>query len=171
MGSYTAHLFVGGSHQNHGGITAQKILYLSENSRPGLVIEGEKDGDEKVWIPTLENTIEDALLMISVYFLNDSKVMDRLKKLFDLNSESHVELYEVFTLEQRADLYALNREVLKNYRGLKVVLTILDGSLFRGQISTLKNYEIDMEVCLSVYSRSYSEWSGEVVVNGNLDEI
>ena len=169
MGSFTAQLLVGGSHRNHGGTTAENMLFLSENSRPALVVEGEKDLEQKVWIPTLEKAIEDAMLMVSAYILKDSKVEDKLKNYVDLSSADHVEFYEVFTEEQREELYALNREVLKDYGGLKVVFTILDGSLLRGQLSNLKNYEIDMEVCLSVYSRFYSEWRGEVVINGSLD--
>ena len=71
--------------------------------------------------------------------------------------------------EARQELYLLSRRVLKKHQGLKVVFTILDGSLFKNSIAVLKEYEIDMEVCISVYQRFYSAWHSEVVVYGDLD--
>ncbi len=45
MASFTAYMMVGGSHPNHGGVTGETVVYLSENGRPALVFGlPEEDG-------------------------------------------------------------------------------------------------------------------------------
>ncbi len=167
MASYTAQFLIGSSHPNHGGIILFDRIYLSENGRPVFILEIDKGNKEEKWIPTIEGALEDALLMIGVYLLKDEVLVKEVSNYIPLNQQEMVELYEIEDKNLK-DLYSLNRTVFKKY-GLKIVLTILDGSLLRGQITVLKNYQVDMEVCLPVYSRVYSEWRGEVIESGDLD--
>ena len=167
MGTYSAQIIVGTPHPNHGGIIPDKVINLSENSRPALVLK--EDDKERVWIPTLENTIEDALLIVAYFVVKDEEALDALKSIKDVTGEEHLEMYETFTDEQREKLYMANRKALGKYEDLKVVVTVLEGSLLRQQLPVLKQYNIDMEVCLSIYSRTYSRWRDEVIVSGSLD--
>jgi len=167
LGTYSAQIIVGTPHPNHGGIIPDKVINLSENSRPALVLK--EDDKERVWIPTLENTIEDALLMVAYFVVKDEEALDALKGIKDVTGEEHLEMYEAFTDEQREKLYMANRKALGKYEDLKVVVTVLEGSLFRQQLPVLKQYDVDMEVCLSVYSRTYSRWRDEVILTGSLD--
>jgi len=171
MASFTAYMMVGGSHPNHGGITGETAVYLSENGRPALVFgQPDEEGSYKnVWIPTLEDPVEDALLFISACILQNEVILEELGKHLGSSGLDYVEMYELCTNEERHELYRLNRNVLKKHQGLKVVFTILEGSLFKGVIGVLKEYDIDMEVCLSVYHRFYSPWRNEIVVHGDLD--
>jgi hypothetical protein len=168
MSSNSAQIFVGMTHPNSGGIILDKTIWLSENGRPALILK-EGEGEERVWIPTLENTIEDALLMISNCIVKAEEALRALKEINDITSEKHVEIYEAFTEEQREKLYLANRKALGKYNDLKIVVTVLEGSLFRSQLPILEQYDIDMEVCLSIYSRTYSEWQEKVVINGSLE--
>ena len=171
MAAYTAYLLIGGAHQNQDGIIADKMVYLSENGRPAQVLDTPKGGDERgpVWTPTLEDPIEDALLYVSACVLEEEQVLKSLAEHFGEEGKRYVEMYELCSKEERKGLYRLNRERLKEYESLKVVFTILQGSVFRKNIPVLKNYEFDMEVCLSIYERLYSHWKGEVVITGDLD--
>lgn len=78
-------------------------------------------------------------------------------------------MYETFNKGQLQELYEANRKALGKYNNVKVVFIVLEGSLFRGQLSVLNHYDIDMEVCLSIYSRTYSEWRVGVVESVSLD--
>jgi len=167
LGSYSAQIIVGTPHPNHGGIIPDKFINLSENSRPALVLK--EEDKERVWIPTLENTIEDALLMVAYFVVKDEEALDALKSIKDVTGEEHLEMYETFTDEQREKLYMANRKALGKYEDLKIVVTVLEGSLFKKQLPVLEHYDFDMEVCLSIYSRTYSRWRDEVIVTGSLD--
>ena len=171
MASITAYMMIGGSHPNHGGMIGDKIVYLSENSRPALILghPGEEGSNKNIWIPTLENPLEDALLFVSACILQNEVILEELEEHLDEAGLNYVEMYELCSGEARQELYFLNRSVLKKHQGLKVVFTILDGSLFKSSIAVLKEYEIDMEVCISVHQRFYSPWRNEVVVYGDLD--
>ncbi len=168
ISSNSAQIIVGMAHKNSGGIIFDKMIWLSENGRPALILK-ESEGKERIWIPTLENTIEDALLMIAIFVVKDEEELETLKEINDVTADEHVEIYEAFTEDQRNRLYLANRKALGKYNDLKIVLTVLDGSSFRNQLPVLEHYDINMEVCLSVYSRTYSEWQEKVVVNGSLD--
>ena len=76
MGTYTGQILIGRGHPNHDGIIPNAQMFVSENSRPVLIMVDIPDrtgGEGRIgyvgWIPTLENPIDDALLMISVYYL------------------------------------------------------------------------------------------------------
>ena len=168
MSAYTAQIIVGMSHPSNDGINPDKIIWLSENGRPALILK-ESESEERIWIPTLENTIEDALLMVSNLVVKDEEALGAIKEIHDITAEEHLEMHEVFTEEQRNKLYLANRKALSKYDNLKIVVVVLEGSIFRRQLPVLEHYDIDMEACLSIYSRTYSEWQNKVVVNGSLD--
>ncbi|UMZ73723.1 hypothetical protein [Natranaerofaba carboxydovora] len=65
-------------------------------------------------------------------------------------------------------MYQVNKEVLKKYKGLKVAISVFEGSHLKTQLPLLEEYEVDMEVCTPIYDRFYNQWQGEVVVEGRL---
>lgn len=188
MGTYTGQILIGFGHPNHDGIIPNAQMFVSENSRPVLVLVDIPDrsgGEGPIgyvgWIPSLEYPIDDALLMISVYHLaGGSRNIPELDELvqkvnsclgdIDLRHAAPPELYSFFTPEQRQRLYDLNQKILKeNFGGLKLVLTVFDDCLLMHQLPRLKDYGINFEVSLTVYSRLTSMWSPGIHEQGDLE--
>ena len=174
MATLTAQILVGTSHQNHGGIGPTHFLFLSENSQPAWVLVPENifsPGDDKItkvtWIPTIENMLEDALLMIAINVLKDKEISELAKKHFKRDVHGSLSLYEDIDPAALKTLYQKCRKIKNRY---KIVLTVLEGSSIRGQLKVLKNYGIDMEVCIPLYFSTYSAWTNEVITMGSLDE-
>ena len=192
MGTYTGQILIGTGHRNHDGIIPDAQMFLSENSRPVLVLvdspsRGVRRGGIGYvgWIPTLEHPIDDALLMITVYHLARQSSgqgsgipdLDELVRRvnsclgsYDLRNDPPPELYSTFTPEQRQELYALNLKIMnEHFGGLKLLLTVLDDSLLMHQLPRLKDYGINFEVCFTVYSRLTSMWSPGVHEKGDIE--
>lgn len=143
MATTTAIILVGNTHQNDFGIIPTHLIQLTENSRPALIL---KDIDGKyetiVIIPTLENTVDDIYLMIATFIL---KKIKPAKELNDPHGES---LYDLFTDEERFNLYKNALEVFQT-NNVKVVFNILDGSHLLSQITSMKKYPNDFEITQS----------------------
>ena len=173
MATLTAQILVGTSHQNHGGIGPTHFLFLSENSQPAWVLVPENifsPGDDKItkvtWIPTIENMLEDALLMIAINVLKDKEITELSKKHFKRDVHGSLSLYEDIDPAALKTLYQKCRQLKNRY---KIVLTVLEGSSIRGQLKVLKNYGIDMEVCTPLYFRTYSAWKNKIITMGSLN--
>jgi len=74
MASLIAQILIGCPHPNHDRINTTHYLFLSENDRPGWVLVDQNISQEDrsslpkiTWIPTVENMLEDALLMVSYH--------------------------------------------------------------------------------------------------------
>src|SRR5690554_6680116 len=92
MGTFTAQILIGKNHPYDGGIhSITHTLFLSENSRPTWVLknEGAKKKDSIIWITTVENMLEDGLLMLGVYVLKDEKLLKMKEKYFLNKSEKY----------------------------------------------------------------------------------
>jgi hypothetical protein len=154
MATLTANILVGKSHTYDGGIQPTHQLFLSENSMPAwilmpnnlLSIPSPDDISEKViWHPTLENMLEDALLMIALYVLRDADVQSAARQYFQWNNESRVEVYRIDP-EHRIMLYAMCRKLTQRY---KVVVSVFLGSSIAKHLSMLKEYDMEAEICKS----------------------
>lgn len=170
MATYTAQILVGTGHPNHDGIYPSHCLYLSENSRPAWVLlpvhNGNQAGDAKVtWIPTLENTLEDALLMIAIHVIKDPEITRMASGFFSSQQNNWVVMYEDVTPEQRQQLYQRCRQMENTY---KLVLTVLRGSTLADQLKVLAHYQMDVEVCTPSYVRLYSRWLDQTRMEGQL---
>lgn len=177
MGTLTAQLLFGGSHPYHGGLTPSIQMFVSENSRPALILGpvsifhlGRRDPSHSSrWVPTLENTLHDAMLMVSVYILSREyqdderfeKLLDKMNRCVDLgigqSGGGPLELYSTFTPEQLDRLYALNKSIIRNRYGFKVMVSLLEreqGSLIQHQIRQLLDYGFTVEVLRSRPLRS-----------------
>jgi len=174
MSTVTAQILVGRAHQNHGGIEPTHYLFLTENSKPAWFVFSadvffkENHKTNKItWIPTTDNKLEDALLMIAIHILKDKEICKLSKKYFRNKSAERVEVYEDIDKKDRHKLYEKCRAI-KNI--FKIVLTALESSSILYQIKILENYKMDVEVCTPQYTRSYSGWIGETRIKGTLEE-
>ena len=161
MGTMTAQILIGTPHQNHGGITPTHCLYLSENSRPAWILVPQNIFIEKedqnygkiVWIPTLENMLEDALLMIGLHVVQDEKIKNLAEKCFHNESPEHAALYEDIKKEDLENLYALSRQMGNRF---KIIISVFRESSIMPQLKMLEKYRMDVEMCTPTYSRLYS---------------
>lgn len=168
MGTFSAQFLIGSPHPYSGGIIPDYRIYLSENSRPALVLKKESEGSSlKTWVPTLERTLEDALLMISAYVLQDEEILKGFEGL--LEKKDFIELYEDLKVEKINELYNINKKVIKKYGNLKVIISIFEDSLIRSQIPVLKDYQVELEVCVPVYSAFFSPMEKEMKFRGSLE--
>jgi len=154
MGTLTAQILVGSAHLYHGGINPSHIIYLSENDRPAWILVNEhifskKTGEKITWIPTLEHTLEDALLMIAIYAVKDSRICEMAKKFFGCGINHKLELYKDTKPQDREQLYQKCREIDFIGYGCKIVITILKGSSLQNAVDILKSYKIEAEICSS----------------------
>lgn len=172
MGTFTSQILIGQKHSYEGGlINISHILYLSENDRPAWVLTSANIEDQrsrlkkKVWIPTLENMLEDALLMIGLYVLKDEKLVKLAKQSLQYPDSDYIELYKDIDSDQLQELYIQARKIEASH---KIVLSVFHGSSIMAQLPVLKDYRNDIEVCSSVYRKERSVWSGEYGFCGEL---
>lgn len=173
MGTFTAQILIGSSHLNHRGIIPTHKIYLSENSKPALIlvsenIEGDHVNEKTVWIPTLENTLDDAMLMISYHIIKDKQIIKKIDQTFKGKNINYRMLYDDFTEEDRLALYELNKKIVKEYQTLTVVLSIFGDSQITDSYKHLSYYDINKTVCKSIYTRQYSDWDEKWHETGEL---
>jgi hypothetical protein len=173
MGIITAQILIGEAHPNHGGIYPTHVLYLSENSRPSwiltehnILVESTRNPKPIIWNPTVENMLEDALLMISHYVTKNPQITAMVNQKLNNRKEPWVQLYEVFEKEELAQLYAINKELSSRY---KLVINVFEGSTILHQLKVLEQYGMEVEVTIPVYSRSFSMWRNQIVIKGSLN--
>lgn len=151
MATFTASIVAGSSHPNDGGIHPRTIAWLSENDRPAWVLERKSD-DQRTWIPTVEDMLEDGLLLVLAHGL---KLPELRAELPSSLNETYAELYDVDEAV-RKQLYEACRK-LPNCT--KVVVTVLSGSTILRQLPVLDSYNFDVEVCTPAFVRAFSRWS------------
>jgi hypothetical protein len=173
MGTMTAQFLIGHSHMYEGGIIPSHQLFLSENGRPAWIlrpIEQSVSGGgikEKpvVWIATLENMLEDALLLIGLHVLQDKETRQMAKDLIGWNNEEYLELYS-FAEEDRADLYSFVEKRLRNLNtSLKLTLNIFNGSSMLSRWKALQSYPFEVEVTLPRFERHWNPFSQQMVTH------
>lgn len=173
MATLTAQILIGSPHPNHGGLNPTHYLFLSENSRPAFVLHGHSaSGEDKsdagtiTWIPTIENMLEDALLMIAICVCKSPDIVELAKNFCPGIEADWIEVYSALEEPERKQLYLKCR----NMSGFpKIIISVFRGSTIEGQLSELTQYGMDVEVCAPVYSREYSDWANETNVQGSLD--
>lgn len=151
MATLTAQILVGSSHPNHGGIAPSHYLFLSENSRPAWMLvrqnlfSGKGAGGGRItWIPTVEDMLEDGLLMVAVHAVKVGPVIDLMKEYRPRIRPLRLEMYEDFEPAQRQALYRACREHLT---APKLIVSVFEGSSIARRLSILKKYMCEIEVC------------------------
>lgn len=173
MATFTAQLLIGSKHSYDGGmINISHSLYLSENSRPAWVLsptdlinEQEQKQPNITWIPTLENMLEDALLMIGIYVLKEKNLITLSQKYFKNLNKNFIELYGDIQSDHLHELYKQARLIESCH---KIIVSVFQGSSLIKQLPVLKNYQNDIEVCQSIYLKEYSLWSKQFEERGDI---
>ncbi|CAN5827482.1 hypothetical protein BH24BAC1_BH24BAC1_10920 [soil metagenome] len=156
MATTTATIFVGHAHQNGSGINPTHFIQFTENDRPALIlrdIEGKEE--RKVIIPTVENTIEDIFLLITVFIL---KMVKPSKEIHNFNRAT---IYDILDENERKELYKKSIDILKSNR-IKVVINILDDSHLLSLIEQIKKYPNDYEITMPSLKKEFNAWSNKV---------
>lgn len=176
MATLTAQILVGHGHPNHDGINPTHYLFFSQNDRSAWVLLPENIFDRNtardpvskktIWHPTMENALEDALLMIAVYVLREPKTRELAMECFYDFNDHRVELHKDNVLE--SDLQSLYEHVRNINAEYKIVVTTLKGSPIEVQLPVLEKYSMDVEVCTPIYSRLYSRWEKRTKTEGSL---
>lgn len=152
MGSFTSIILTGSEHDYHGGILPTHYLFLSENSRPAWILVEQnynisRNKHEKIrWIPTVDNMLMDALLMVAIYVDKNKKMKELFRKLFNNPDSDYIQLYEDIKKEDLELLYEGCRNV--EFKS-KLVISVLQGSTITGQLDKLKSCKINYELCVS----------------------
>jgi len=156
MATTTAFILAGKSHQNDGGINPYHCVQLSEGNAPSftlrawvedeMIYEGIAGGPTVVMIPTLENPLDDLMLMLMVFAVKD---MDD----FRVNKNEIIEMYS-FSTEERAKLYSESKKLAAK-TAMKLVVSIItsDTLLAEQQLVKLDEYSIEFEI-LTVTKKS-----------------
>ena len=171
MGTMTAQFLVGTPHQNHDGIQPTHYLFLSENSRPAWVLvpqnifRDDRIQNKVTWIPTVENMLEDAFLMIAIHIQKDREIIELAESFYKNAQSDRLELYEHFSDSQRTQLYEMCRQLSFT----KVIITVFRNSTILRQLQIIEQYKMDVEVCCPTYSRLFSVWSKETRIEGSLE--
>ncbi|HPN86743.1 MAG TPA: hypothetical protein PKV11_06725 [Smithella sp.] len=175
MGTVTAQILIGSAHPNHGGILPTHFLFLIENDHPSWILvnenffkEGQGDIQGLTWIPTVENTLEDAILMTTIHVSRSPTIIELAKRFNSAIEEDHIQLYSALDESQRKQLYLQCRSLPDLP---KVVISVLRGSMIDRQFSVMEQYKMDVEICRVVYSRLYSPWTNKTRIEGSLNRV
>jgi hypothetical protein len=141
MTTITAQILVGDSHTWHGGIMNASAIYLYENSRPAWVYKPNDKSEENVyWVPTIENMLEDGLLLATVHILRNDDIVRTIKAVTGKDNLQQLELYDLFK-EDRDILYRKCREL--DYDN-KLIISVFNGSILIGQTVFWGNIKLSM---------------------------
>lgn len=174
MGTFTSQILVGQKHSYDGGIiNISHTLYLSENSCHAWILaptpEPKEQSQEKiVWVPTVESMLEDALVMIGLYVIKDEQLLSLADQYFQHPKKKNViQLYDDIKTKDLKELYSQARTIESSH---KIILSVFQGSSILKHLPTLKNYQNDIEVCKSIFTKEFSIWNRRYEENGGLDE-
>lgn len=169
VGTITAQILVGSGHPYHDGIEPSHRLYLSENSRPSWILLPENwsgaGGSKVTWIPTVENSLEDALLMIGIHVVKDPELVALAGQFIRSKENNWVVIHEDVNPENLSLLYRRCRAIENTF---KLVITVMRGSLIETQLKILEDYTMDVEVCRPEFVRLYSQWLEQTRIEGEL---
>jgi hypothetical protein len=175
MATCTCQILIGQKHSYDSGIiNITHTLYLSENSRPAwLLSPTDEFNDNKqiqrkiTWIPTLENMLEDALVMIGLYVVKNKELIALANQYLKQPNKDFLELYHDVKLEDLQKLYNQARKIEGSH---KILLSVFQCSSILQHLPVLKNYQNDIEVCKSIFTKEFSLWSGKFEELGELEE-
>lgn len=162
MGTMTAQILIGKSHPNDGGIRPEWMVQLSENSRPHVMLHNNinylartnKSPSYFEWTPSVENGVEDILLMIALHVIKDKNILDFVSRRNPEILKNRVEVYDIPD-EVRESLYQLVRGV---DGWPKLAVSIYFRCYLERQFSILEDMSVDHEICMSVRVREKSSW-------------
>ena len=171
MAATTAQLLIGNPHPNNGGLHTIHKLELTEGYRPAWILTQLTDsakttaGREKIWIPTIDHMLDDALLMAAIHAFQAERIIELFCEFSDKITSSRLALYDDLTAEQRQTLYQECR-ALNNFP--KVILVVFSESSMVAHLEVLSKYSMACEVLTPVYSRSFCPLTKRIIIKDEL---
>lgn len=172
MATITAQILIGHPNKLGNGMLPTHCLLLSQGSKPVWILksldilESESLKYSTIrWIPTSENLLEDALLLISVNILKDKELIDKLTNHIKDLSAPLIDLNSEIDFDSLKELHHINRSLKYDY---KLVITCFTGTALDLNLETIKEYSMDVEVCTPSYNRYYNPWIEDTVIKGQL---
>lgn len=173
MATLTAQILVGSPHPNHDGINPTHYVFFFENDCPAWVLVDQNIFREKqlghskiIWIPTVENMLEDALLMTAIHVCKNRQIIEHAKGFCAKIQTDRIEMYSDLEESQRKQLYQECRAITDFP---KLIVSAFRGSTIIKHLSLLQQYKMDVEVCHVSYSRLHSSWTNDTKIEGTLD--
>ena len=118
MATLTAQILIGDPHPFKDGIIPSHYLFLSENSQPSWKLVGtnifkvnNKKYPEIAWNPSVEDMLEDGLLMIAIHILKNKEIIKMAKDFSSKIDSQYLALYSELNTKQRNMLYQKCREL------------------------------------------------------------
>jgi len=175
VSAVTALILIGNSHPHDGGMRAFAEIILEEGERPTFKLRWirplKKSSSTQfrnfTMIPTLENMLDDALLIIVYALCRNTKIFKKINLITKgAPVYTHrLSMYEDFTKEERLELYADIKEI-SDFP--KVTWCLFEGTGIANSIQNLTYYLLESEVTRSAYLRTYDQLSSEWKVYGRL---
>ena len=158
------YILVGQGCQYHGGIKPTHMLTFRENGREVLFLRdltrdpsnGEPQPDV-VWITSRDRIVENALLLIALHVCDLPLLKDEAARFAGLRPTPEIDLSGCGDSGQLGALHELCRELFPPR--CKLVITVCDQSAAREQLSVLRNYPMEVEVCTPEFQRLWNMWS------------
>ena len=157
MATLTAQILIGEPHPFKDGIIPSHYLFLSENSQPSWKLVGtnifkvnNKKFPEIAWNPSVEDMLEDGLLMIAIHILKNKEIIKMAKDFSSKIDSEYLALYSELNTKQRNMLYQKCRE-LSCFP--KLIISVFRSSTIEKQLAVLEKYRMEVEVCTTTYSR------------------
>ena len=183
MSTCLAEVLFGHNDRDHGGILFENRISIYENSVTRLVFEkrASRDGDpgsiQGIWIPNPRYLVETCFLMAAIYGTKDPKVKDLANIYLPLRDNDldinlcNVEedkLLEMFEEAKKVFCPEVWTKPSSHSCRWKFLFSLFHGSSLEGSIEKILDYDMDLEVTKSVYSKHYSEWTRNISIWGKL---
>jgi hypothetical protein len=183
MSTCTSELIFGKANMNDSGIGFNHRLTLYEGSRAMIAFERKPSptgGGALVdrWVPHADKILEDSMIMLAGYGAGDETVLQLItemrqgredQEIIDLNSVDDELMEKLYAASKQA--FKLEIRQGKNGRNSerwKITACLFSHSSMSRSVERFHNYDIDIEICQSVYQSEYSAWNEKVNVWGEL---
>ena len=169
-GGYTAQFLIGSSHTYHGGIRPTHILFLWEDKEdskypvlclkpifntcyyPEKGIPLEEAYFEKFWVCEHSTLLEDAMLMIGLFVLQNKELISLAEKHDKkLNSKSFVRF--IYPYENRKIFYEKLKEI--SWECLKVSISVFFCSSLRRLFELKKYKDLEFEISITLFVKDF----------------
>ena len=159
MASCTAVFFLGKHDRDNGGIQIMHMMRLYENDANRICIEKPSAWDQNgemlgLWYCTT-NVLDDMMLLGAMYALQDEAVITACREA-GCGENTQKKPWEMYDAEDKLPrLYELAKAAYKA-SGAKAVLISMKGSQMTTFTEKAKDYEMDLELCPSIFERNHS---------------
>ncbi len=155
MGIYTAQILIGCGKMYDKGINPSHALFLHEDDQDVAWVLKKLDlqtdqtsasaQSAMQWTCSLDNLLDDAMLLIAIYVLKDDVTITLTKELTKSENLDKLNLKNDISSEDRQILYDLVMSISAEYT---LTVTAFDFSLLKWQLSSLENYSAEKHIFL-----------------------